>query len=125
MDQSNRKVNTAYQPDQLTQTGNQWKLLVEYIRSKAKRTCFSISNKCLENSFLIVFPGTSLVAQLVKNPPAMWETLVRSLGLDDPLQKGRATHPSILACRILWTSVHRVTNSWARLSNFHFHFPDS
>ena len=45
----------------------------------------------------------SLVAQLVKNLPAMWETLVQSLGLEDPLEKGKATHSSILAWRIPWT----------------------
>ena len=39
----------------------------------------------------------SLVAQLVKNPPAMHETLVQSLGWEDPLEKGKATHSSILA----------------------------
>ena len=39
----------------------------------------------------------SLVAQLVKNPPAMWETWVRSLGQEDPLEEGKATHSSILA----------------------------
>ena len=38
----------------------------------------------------------SLVAQLVKNPPAMQETLVRFLGREDPLEKGEATHSSIL-----------------------------
>ena len=38
----------------------------------------------------------SLVAQLVKNLPAMWETWVRSLGWEDPLEKGKATHSSIL-----------------------------
>jgi len=37
------------------------------------------------------------LAQLVKNPPAMWETLVRSLGWEEPLEKGTATHSSILA----------------------------
>ena len=42
----------------------------------------------------------SLVAQLVKNPPAMWETWVPSLGWEDPLEKGKATHSSILAWRI-------------------------
>ena len=41
--------------------------------------------------------GLSLVAQLVKNPPAMWETWVRSLGWEDPLEKEMATHSSILA----------------------------
>ena len=40
------------------------------------------------------------MAQLVKNPPAMWETWVRSVGWDDPLKKGKATHSSILAWRI-------------------------
>ena len=42
----------------------------------------------------------SLVAQLVKNSPTMWETWVQSLGREDPLEKGKATHSSILAWRI-------------------------
>ena len=42
------------------------------------------------------------VAQLVKNPPAIWETWVQSLGWEDPLEKGKATHPSILAWRTPW-----------------------
>ena len=41
-----------------------------------------------------------LVAQMVKNPPALQETWVRSLGWEDPLKEGRATHSSILAWRI-------------------------
>ena len=45
----------------------------------------------------------SLIAQLVKNPPTMWETWVRSLGSEDSLEKGKATHSSILAWRIPWT----------------------
>ena len=45
----------------------------------------------------------SLVAQLVKNPPAMWETWVQSLDWEDPLEKGKATHSRILAWRIPWT----------------------
>ena len=45
----------------------------------------------------------SLVAQLVKTPPAMWETWVQSLGWKDPLEKRMATHSSILAQRITWT----------------------
>ena len=44
----------------------------------------------------------SLVAQLLKNLPAMWETWVRSLGWEDPLEKGKATHSAILAWRIPW-----------------------
>ena len=46
------------------------------------------------------YSWASLVSQLVKNPPAMWETWVRSLGWEDPLEKGTATHSSILAWRI-------------------------
>ena len=45
----------------------------------------------------------SLVAQMVKNSPAMQETWVPSLGQEDPLKKGMATHSSILAWRIPWT----------------------
>ena len=47
--------------------------------------------------------GASPVAQLVKNPPAMWETWVRSPGWEDPLEKGMATHSTILGWRIPWT----------------------
>ena len=43
------------------------------------------------------------MAQIVKNLPAMWETWVQSLGLEDPLEEGIATHSSILAWRIPWT----------------------
>ena len=45
----------------------------------------------------------SLIAPFIKNPPAMRETWVRSLGWEDPLEKGKATHSSILAWRIPWT----------------------
>ena len=45
----------------------------------------------------------SLVAQLVKNPPAMWETWVLSLVWEDPMEKRKPTHSSILAWRIPWT----------------------
>ena len=47
--------------------------------------------------------GASLVAQMVKNLPAMQETQVGYLGGEDPLEKGMATHSSILAWRIPWT----------------------
>ena len=49
------------------------------------------------------YSWASLVAQLVKNPPAIWETWVRSLVQEDHLEKGKATHSSILAWRIPWT----------------------
>ena len=61
--------------------------------------------------------GVSLVAQTVKNLPAMRETWVQSLGWEDPLQEGMATHSSILAWRILmnrgawWATVHGVVKS--------------
>ena len=69
------------------------------------------------------YSWASLVAQKVKNLPAMWETLVRSLVWEDPLEKGMATHASILAWRIpmdrgaWWATVHGVKKSQTRLSN--------
>ena len=59
------------------------------------------------------------MAQMVKNLPAMRETQVRSLGQEDPLEKGMAIHSSILAWRIPWTdaTVHGVTKSQTRLSD--------
>ena len=42
------------------------------------------------------------------------------LGWEDPLEKGQAPHSSILAWRIPWTTVHGVSKSWTRLSDFHF-----
>ena len=56
-----------------------------------------------ERSCPLQYFWASLVAQLVKNPPAMQETWVQSLGSEDPLEKGKATHSSILAWRIPWT----------------------
>ena len=47
--------------------------------------------------------GTALVAQTIKNMPAVWETLVRVPGWEDPLEKGTATHSIIPAWRIPWT----------------------
>ena len=49
------------------------------------------------------YSWASLVAQLVKNPPAMWETWVQPLGWEDPLEKGKAIQSIILVWRILWT----------------------
>ena len=48
-------------------------------------------------------PGAPLAAQLVQNLPVMQETWVQSLGWEDPLEKGKATHSTILAWKILWT----------------------
>ena len=49
-----------------------------------------------------VYIWASLVAQTVKHLPAMWETWVRSLGREDPLEKDMAIHSSILAWKIPW-----------------------
>ena len=64
--------------------------------------------------------GASLVAQMVKNLPAMQETWVRYLDWEDPLEEGMAVHSSILACGIHMdrgATVHGVTKSWTRLSD--------
>ena len=72
-----------------------------------------------------VLIGAFLVAQLINNLPAMPETWVRSLGWEDPLEKGMATHSSILAWRTPMdrvangATVHGVTKSWTWLSDFH------
>ena len=70
----------------------------------------------------------SLVAQIVKNLPAMQETQVQSLRQEDPLEKGMANHCSILAWRIPWTEEpteagysNVVAKSETRLSNYHIH----
>ena len=63
------------------------------------------------------------MAQLVKNPLAMWGTWVQSLGWEDPLEQGTATHSSVLAWRIpmdrgTWqATAHEVTKSQTRLSD--------
>ena len=57
------------------------------------------SSLCISKDVL----WASLVAQLVKNLPAVWETWVQSLGWEDPPEKGKATHSGILAWRIQWT----------------------
>ena len=54
-------------------------------------------------SYPLLYSWASLVAQMVKNLVAMWETLVQSLGWEDALEEGMATHSSILAWRIPWT----------------------
>ena len=62
------------------------------------------------------YSWASVVAQLVKNLPAMQETWVRSLGWEDPLEKGKAAHSGILAWRIPWTvqsmRLQRVGHNW-------------
>ena len=62
----------------------------------------------------------SLIAQVVKNLPAMQETWVQSLDWEDPLDKRMATHSSILAWRIPRTTAHGVAKTQTRLSDFIF-----
>ena len=69
-----------------------------YLSATGVRKC----NVCNEQLYTIAqcTVRASLIAQLVKNPPAMQETPVQFLGQEDPLEKGKATHSSILAWRI-------------------------
>ena len=55
------------------------------------------------------YPWASLVAQRIKNLPSLWETWVQSLGWEDPLEEGKATHSSILAWRVPWIEEQVVT----------------
>ena len=70
------------------------------------------------NLYIYYFYWTYLVAQMVKNLPAVWETWVRSLGWEDPLEKEMATHSSTLAWEnpmdrgASWATVHGVIKSW-------------
>ena len=91
----------------------------------------SISHKGQGSTLLffnwsIVDVQCSLAAQVVKNPPAMQETWVWSLGQEDPLEKGKATQSSILAWRIQWTEEpgrlqsmgsERVGHDWINTHN--------
>ena len=67
----------------------------------------------------VEYSWVSLVAQLVKNPPRVQETWVRSLGWEGPSEKGMATHSSILAWRIPMGS-QRVGHNWATSLSFTF-----
>ena len=78
----------------------------------------------IDKSNLLAVQGTlNLMSQLVKNLSAVRETWVPSLGWEDPLKKGKATHSSTLAWRIhsMDCIVHGVAKSWTGLSDFHFH----
>ena len=75
---------------------------------------------CPKNTLPSFWTGrawASLVAQLVKSPPAMWETWVWSPGWEDLLEKGKATHSSVLAWRTPWS--HKESDTTERLS-LHF-----
>ena len=94
---------------------------------------------CMHIYIYLFIYRASLVAQKVKNLPAMQETQVQPLSQEDPLEKGMATHSSILACRISWTEdpgglqsmeSQRVRHDWStkhtahtrsEISTFKFH----
>ena len=61
----------------------------------------------------VILHLTCLVAQIVKNPPGMRETQVQSLGQEDPLEEGMATHSSMLAWRIPWTEEPAGYSPWS------------
>ena len=73
------------------------------------------------------YSWVSLVAQVVRNPPAMWEIWIQSLGWEDLLKKGKATHSSLLAWRIPWTvksmESQRDTTERLAFSLFTFKLP--
>ena len=68
-----------------------------------KLACFLLLVVTIIYLLFILYQRASLVAQLVKNLPVMWETWVRSLAWEDPLEEGKATHFSILTWQIPWT----------------------
>ena len=88
-----------------------------------KETAIKFPPFLISHLFLIGHKRPSSVAQTVKNPPAMQETWVRSLGREDPLEKGMATHSGIptwktpMDRRGWQATVHGVAKSQTRLSN--------
>ena len=72
--------------------------------------CFKLVDKC----YVVINNQASLVAQMVKNLPAMLETLVRSLGWEDTLEKEMATRSCILAWKSPQTEGHGYYSPWGR-----------
>ena len=111
--------------------GQRWRLCNSVIKLKATEV-YALNMwilchvNCTSIKLIWINSWASLVAQMVKNPPAMWETWVQSLGWEDPLEKEMATHSSVLAWRILidrgawWATINGVKRSQTQLSDFHF-----
>ena len=110
-------------------------VLCKALKASQLRHSHILNTKCLNhhgysekskksNINYCTYTRASLVAQLVKNLPAVQETWVWSLGWEDPLEKGMATHSSILAWRIPWTvssmGSQRVGHNWATFTSLHF-----
>ena len=93
------------------------------VRSKVRGLLCCFASEAWIRLLQFDFLNTPLVAQRVKNLPSMWETWVRSLCWEDPLEEGMTTHSSILAWRIpmdrgaWWAIVCKVVKSWTWLSN--------
>ena len=93
--------------------------ICDYMLLFMKYLIISFNLTAINLYYLII---SSMVIQMVENWPAMEETWVRPLSQEDPLEKGMATHPSVLALRIPWTEEPGglqstgSTKSWTRLS---------
>ena len=86
---------------------------------------YEIYKHTYNDNIIYIITRASLVAQMVKHLPTMWETWVQSLGQEDPLEKEMATHSSTLAWKIPWMEKpgklqSMGLQSWTRLSDFTF-----
>ena len=102
------------------------RLFFFFFQNKIKTSAYmnlQIKNDLLSNLLCVrEHFWASLVAQLIKNSPEMHETCIWSLGWEDTLEKGKATHSSILAWRILWTQsigLQRVRHDWVTFTSLH------
>jgi len=98
-------------------------IMFDHPHSFTSTTCTSCLLVIIVSIFCMLHPDLHfLVAQLVKNLPEMQETWVQSLGCEDPLEKRKATHSSILAWRIPCQSMgsQRVGHDWATFTSLHY-----
>ena len=125
--------NVCWTSEANSEWGLQWMLMAKHLQSGLpwcsagkESTCNAGDPGSIPGSgrssgeskgYPLQYSWASLVAQLVKNPPAMQETPAQSLGQEDPLEKGMATHSSILAWRIPWAvqtmGSQKVGHDWA------------
>ena len=96
-------------------------MYLEKVKTSSKRYMQPNVHSAL---FTIANTGVSLVAQMVKNPPAMWETWVQPLGWEDPPGGGHG-NPLQYSCleNSMDCTVHGVAKSWTWMSDFHFTEP--
>ena len=118
------EVPSTVQMLQKVQDSEQWRF-IEGLEKQWKERNFmlwfnSYFYTLFWKSYSYIYFRASLIAWLVKNPPAMQETLVRSLGWEDPLDKETATHSSILE-NSMDCIVHGARKSWTWLSDFPCH----